>query len=234
MRPIDRFNLIDSIGRHLQEQMTTVDINTYLGGFGVPNPGTQMAGSKWVYVKELLAAQPDDVVVRVATDLALTVPGNHHSAATALHISITELGLSHCKEDFERALRDIARDPAAAIGHACTTLESICKAILDEYREEYPRDQSLQPLLKAATGILRLSPEQHADEDIKRLLGGLANAGIGLAVLRTKFSSFHGKGARQVRLGARHARLAVNALSAVGLFLVETAVDRRAATPTVD
>jgi hypothetical protein len=55
MKPIDRLNLIDRMGRYLQENMTTTDINAYLGGFGIKNDGTTVAASKWVYVKNLLS-----------------------------------------------------------------------------------------------------------------------------------------------------------------------------------
>lgn len=130
-----------------------------------------------------------------------------------------------CREDFEKALRDVDVDAPNAIGMASTTLESICKAILDEFEVPYPNDESLQPLLKSVFQSMNLSPDGHADPDLKRVLGGLSNAGSGLAVLRTKYSTFHGKGVHQLRLEKRHARLAVNALTAVGMFLVETYIE---------
>lgn len=132
----------------------------------------------------------------------------------------------HCREDFNKALRDAETDPANAIGMACTTLESICKAILDEIGTPYPKDESLHSLQKSVFQEIKLSPDAHADEDIKRTLGGLVNVGAGIAVLRTKYSTFHGKGATQQRLGKRHARLAINAISAVSLFLLETYQER--------
>jgi hypothetical protein len=127
-----------------------------------------------------------------------------------------------------RALSNVDSDPDAAMASASSTLESVCKQILDSYGEPYPRDESLQPLLKEAFSVLKLFPESQADEHIKRILGGLFNAGVGLGVLRTKFSSAHGKGAAQPRLVARHARLAVNAATTVGHFLLETCQERRA------
>ena len=73
---------------------------------------------------------------------------------------------------------------------------------------------------------MQLSPDGQADDDIKRILGGLVNVGAGIATLRTKYSNFHGKGKRQYRLGKRHARLAVNSLTTTGLFLLETYQER--------
>jgi hypothetical protein len=226
VKPGERFKAINSIAYHLQEQMTTTDINAYLGGFGVRNPGTTMARSKRVYVQELLADQSQEVIAEIAADLRLDAAGQASYSAGLLKVALDQQGLAQCAEDFGRALNEVARDPGTALGHASTTLESICKAVLDQHSVVYPRDESLQGLLKAATACLNLSPDGHADEEIKRILGGLTNAGVGLAVLRTKYSTFHGKGAKQRRLGGRHARLAINALAAVGLFIVETSVER--------
>lgn len=72
MRVLDRFELIDKIGRKLQSRMTTTDINTYLAGHGVRvSHATTMAGSKWVYVKELLAEAGTETIVRIADELEI-------------------------------------------------------------------------------------------------------------------------------------------------------------------
>jgi hypothetical protein len=123
-------------------------------------------------------------------------------------------------------------DPAQAMASASSTLESICKAILDSFKLDYPKDQSLQPLLKAVFSAMNLSPEMQAEEEIRRVLGGLLNAAIGIGVLRTKYSAAHGRGDRQKRLTQRHARLAINATSTIGLFLLETYQERFAVKAT--
>lgn len=226
MKPIERLNLIDTIGRHLQETMTTTDINTYLGSFGIENDGTTMAQSKWVYVKNLLSSTDETLLIRIADDLGLELPAIVSSGSIDLKILLDGSVYIHCRQDFNRALQDAETNPASAIGMACTTLESIYKAILDEMEKPYPKDESLQSLQKAVFQEMNLSPDAHADEDIKRTLGGLINVGAGIAALRTKYSTFHGKGAKQRRLVRRHARLAVNAMSTVGLFILETYQER--------
>ncbi len=226
MRKIDRFNLIDQIGRRLQSTMTTTDINVYLGGFGIANDGAAMVHSKWVYVKELLSNVDDSIVTQIALDLGLDIPSSEITGAIHLRSLLDGSAYAHAKRDFDKALRDVDVRPESAIGLASTTLESICKAILDSFDEAYPKDESLQSLQKAVFRKMQLSPENHADSDIKRILGGLVNVGAGIATLRTKYSDFHGKGHRQYRLGRRHARLAVNALTTIGLFLLETYQER--------
>ncbi len=225
MKPVDQLKLIDQIGRHLQSTMTTKDINVYMSRFGVDTPNLSMADSKWVYVKDILAKVDEGVIIKIAKDLDLYDSAETIFGSSQLISQLNNESMRVCKDDFEMALKDVESNPANAIGMASTTLESICKAILDVFEVSYPNDESLQPLLKLVYQTMNLSPDGHADPDLKRVLGGLSNAGLGLAVLRTKYSTFHGKGANQLRLDRRHARLAVNALTTVGMFLVETYIE---------
>ena len=49
MRQIERFQLIDKIGRELQSRMSYTDIDVYLRGFDVPPlEGDHSFNSKWV------------------------------------------------------------------------------------------------------------------------------------------------------------------------------------------
>jgi hypothetical protein len=75
MRKIERFDLIDRIGRELQSRMTFDDIDVYLSGFGVDTaPKDRSYNSKWVYTKDLLAAAPEETVIRIADELDLDHP----------------------------------------------------------------------------------------------------------------------------------------------------------------
>lgn len=76
MRQIERFQLIDKIGRELQSRMTYSDIDVYLKGFDIPPlQGEHSFNSKWVYTKERLAEAADEVVVRIADELE--IPHSH-------------------------------------------------------------------------------------------------------------------------------------------------------------
>lgn len=77
MKNIDRFNLIDKIGRELQSRMTYSDIDVYLKGFGIDaDAKTQdkSFGSKWVYSKEVLADEPDEIILSIADELEIEHP----------------------------------------------------------------------------------------------------------------------------------------------------------------
>lgn len=194
MKHLERMDLISKIGRHLQSTMTTVDINVYLSSFKVKTPNLSMADSKWVYVKEILGPIDESIIIRIAKDLGLYNSAEVAPGSIQLKSQLDKTSMPICRDDFEKALKDVETDPSNAIGMASTTLESICKVILDEFEVPYPTDESLQPLIKSVFQTMNLSPDGYADPDLKRVLGGLSNAGSGLAVLRTKYSTFHGKG----------------------------------------
>lgn len=73
MKRIDRINLIDRIGRELQSTMTYADIKTYLSGFGVDTDKSTSdnGGSKWVYVKDILASEPEKIILKIADELEI-------------------------------------------------------------------------------------------------------------------------------------------------------------------
>ena len=148
MKHFERVELISKIGRHLQSKMTTTDINTYFSTFTINTPNLSMAENKWLYVKEILGPIDESIIIRIAQDLGMhelreVVPGS-----TQLITHLEKTSMQVCRDDFEKALRDVEIDPPNSIGMASTALESICKAMLDVFEEPYPKNKSLQPLLK--------------------------------------------------------------------------------------
>ncbi len=226
-----RMNLVHEIALKLQQEMTTRQINQFLANYKIQGKASRV-DSKRVYVEELLQDADNSTILRIADDLGLEIPyrGTIKSVYT-LQTLLDGSAYYFAKRDFEQALADIETRPDNAICLACTTLESIYKAILDAFGESYPSKQDVQSLQKAVFQKMKLSPNGYADEDIKRVLGGLINVGAGLGAMRTKYSSCHGKGTsgKQYRLESRHARLAVNALTTIGLFILETYEERFAA-----
>ena len=208
--------------------MNTSGINIFLGGFGIEHEMVNIVPSKRVYVEQLLSDVSNSLLLQIARELDIETPKASTVTATDFHAYLDKGGFQSAAHDFERALEYLQSDAEQALGSASSTLESICKLILDAFAEPYPKDESMQPLLKAVFEKMDLSPEGHADPDIKRVLGGLLNSAIGIGLLRTKYSGFHGKGQEQKnkRLTERHARLAVNATTTIGLFLIETYNER--------
>lgn len=71
MRKIDRLNLIDTIGREIQSRMSYSDIDIYFKGFGIDVSSKQTSGanSKWVYSKEILSDESEDILISIADEL---------------------------------------------------------------------------------------------------------------------------------------------------------------------
>ena len=133
----------------------------------------------------------------------------------------------HVYETWSKALSRRTSDPEGAITLARTLLESVTKHILEEHSLEYDDGGDLPKLYGKAAAVLNLAPSQHAEEPIKRILGGVMSVVNGLGTLRNRLSDSHGRGKKlRVRPSQRHANLAVNAAGAVATFLVETHRER--------
>lgn len=134
----------------------------------------------------------------------------------------------HVHAMWSKALSRRTNDPEGAITLARTLLETVTKRILDEHSLEYSEKDDLPKLYGKAAAALNLAPNQHSEEPIKRILGGVTTLVNGIGTLRNRLSDSHGRGgALRVRPSQRHANLAVNASGAVATFLVETHRDRR-------
>lgn len=82
-----------------------------------------------------------------------------------------------------------AEDPAGAITTARTLLETVCKHILDDLKEEYPTDADLPKLYKITAEKLNLAPSQHSAAVFKQILGGCTSVVEGLGALRNRLGS---------------------------------------------
>ena len=86
MRRLEKINLIDQIGRELQSRMSYADIDIYMAACDVDtSKQTSNINSKWVYVKELLADEPDAKVLEIADELEV-----EHDYAATPEVSIAD------------------------------------------------------------------------------------------------------------------------------------------------
>ncbi len=148
-------------------------------------------------------------------------------AAAALRDKARNLDLDSVHADFERALTQADSDPADAITAACSTVESVCKCILDEMAKPYPTRKDVRGLVGEVAEHLSLSPgrddlPKEWEQDIRTILSGLFNVISGIGSLRTHAGDAHGKGKKLVPVDARIARLAIHAASTVSLFYIDT------------
>jgi hypothetical protein len=72
MKAIDRVKLINQIALKLQEQMTYVEIDSYLPAFGINCKDYKSStNSKRVYVQELLSNQKEEIILQIADELEI-------------------------------------------------------------------------------------------------------------------------------------------------------------------
>jgi hypothetical protein len=225
LKPNERYNLITSIALKLQAEQNTTGINILLSGYGIETESVDIVPSKRAYVIDLLKSQPDKLIMQIAGDQEIEIPRKDIQSNDHFKRILETNQLHSVIDDFNRAFENLETDPEQAIASASSTLESICKAICDFFNEDYPKAQHMQPLIAKAYKLLNLSPDQHADEQIKKILGGLNSVATGIGTLRSKNSSAHGHGTKKVKLNVRHSRLVVNSCMTIGLFLLETYYD---------
>ena len=149
--------------------------------------------------------------------------GTTGAVTAALSEVADNLNFESVQADFDRALSQAGADPEDAVTSACSTLESVCKCLLDEMDESYPSRQDIAGLAQAVEDKLNISPgRDDIEPDIKRILGGLTNVSRGIGSLRTHCGDAHGRGRDVQRIDSRIARLAIHSASTVALFFIET------------
>lgn len=136
-------------------------------------------------------------------------------------------GVTYVAQQITRMEVAVGTDTSLAIGTAKELIETCCKTILDDRNINYGKSLDIIQLVKLTSKELRLTPddiedEAKAAETIKRLLSNLAMITKGVAELRNKYGTGHGKAAKAKGLSPRHAKLAVGAASTLAVFLVET------------
>jgi len=140
----------------------------------------------------------------------------------SLEAVLRERDLAALDVEFERALDNVEKDPPTAVTSACAIVEAMCKLYIEDEALEPPSDQTAKPLWRVVQRHLGLDPAQISDDDLKRILTGLASIVDGIGAFRTHVGSAHGRGRAGYRPAARHARLAVHSAHSLVVFVLET------------
>lgn len=157
--------------------------------------------------------------------LTSTAPGGLPAVVFRAAIHLTDY--DSVQTEFERSLQAVDSDPEDAITAACSTVESVCKCILDQMKRPYPAKQDIKGLVSEVGKHLNLSPARedlpdNLARDIKQILSGLISVTSGIGALRTHGGDAHGRGRRKAPVDVRISRLAIHAASTVSLFYIET------------
>lgn len=160
-----------------------------------------------------------------------------HTARVA-HLVVHADALSEAsgiQAELGRVRRFGADYPDDAIGAAKQLIEATAKLVL--LKRNLPVDERLDlpALIKQAQQALHLHPAvappardgsspDNADS-IKRILGALTSAAIGVAELRNRYGTGHGRLAAPTGLGPRHARFAVGTAATWCELMLDTLAD---------
>lgn len=139
--------------------------------------------------------------------------------------------LTYVMQQITRMEAAVNEDPGLAIGTAKELIETCCKTILAERDVTVSKNSDISELVKQTAKVLKLTPDDIHDSakaanTIRRLLSNLATITKGVAELRNKYGTGHGRIADSRGLSPRHAKLAVGAASTLAVFLVETHHER--------
>lgn len=143
-------------------------------------------------------------------------------AVAAIDAELLDFSEGGVHDIWRKALERMTFDPEGAITLAKSLLESVLKHILDERKLAYSEKADLPELYRLVAKELNLAPDQHTEENFKRILGGITSVVNELGSLRNRLGDAHGRGKGGVRPAPRHAELAVNLAGSIALFLVET------------
>ena len=148
------------------------------------------------------------------------------TVSRSLQEIIQDHDLSALQTEFERILKNVESDPAAAVTASCALLESLFQTYITENGLEMPSDKSIKPLWNVVRKHLNLDAASMQDEDLRKIVSGLGSIVDGIAGLRTHKGSAHGHGKKQYKLEARHARLTAHAAVSLATFIFEVWLGR--------
>lgn len=129
--------------------------------------------------------------------------------------------------------------PDAAIGAAKEAVEATAKHVLIESGEQLSGKETIPELVSRAQRALdvhprSVAPDKKGADTIRKILGALSQAALGVNDLRNDYGSGHGRQHRASGLTARHARLAAQSADAWVRFVLDTLRRRDTGTSDTD
>ena len=150
------------------------------------------------------------------------IMGNKSVAASiTLDSILRKRDLPGVQKEFDRAINMINTDPGAAATAGCAIIESLLKIYIEDEVLTMPKDMDIGGLWKVVKNHIGLDPAKIQDDDLRKILSGLASIIDGIGALRTHAGSAHGQGRKMYKIEPRHARLVINASHTLTLFIID-------------
>ena len=176
---------------------------------------------KKIDLKKTLHLVDGETLLKMAIDLGIETPDFIPSIPTFKN----ELKSSYATaaQTFDKAYRNVEKDPNLAIGLANSALESIIKEILKDKRLEVPYNDrdTLSKLIKNICKAFRLYTEDSLPKEVQRIAQSLIACSNAIEDLRSTKTEMHGKTQDDFIINDPIcAFFIINAVSTVGLFLL--------------
>lgn len=114
------------------------------------------------------------------------------------------------------------KDFDGAVTNARTLIESICLYILEsKTKKKHNYDGNLLKLYKSVATILKMSPGNYDDDNLKQILSGVFSIINGVSGLRNTYSDSHGTAPSKIsyKIDERHSILTVNLAKTITEYL---------------
>lgn len=148
---------------------------------------------KKIDLKKTLHLVDGETLLKMAIDLGIETPDFIPSIPTFKN----ELKSSYATaaQTFDKAYRNVEKDPNLAIGLANSALESIIKEILKDKRLEVPYNDrdTLSKLIKNICKAFRLYTEDSLPKEVQRIAQSLIACSNAIEDLRSTKTEMHGK-----------------------------------------
>lgn len=182
-------------------------------------------GNGNIDLSNTLHGMPNEIVIRIATDLCIPTPGFLPIVPDKFKNILADVNQNAC-HNFERAIQNVYENPDESVTLAASVLDGIIKTILEhEKLQELKTETSGKSLGKQAQLITKRLSEMSSVEcpqEIATLCGQLRSIGQTVDNLRSDKATAHGKlGEEYVINEPLWGALAVNACATVGIFLWE-------------
>lgn len=119
-----------------------------------------------------------------------------------------------------KARSSIQSDPADSITRSSSYLESVCRLILTKTGEPLPKKKNMAQLIGDAVKVLDLSDDSEANNDLKKLFGGIKSIFQSIGSMRTHFGTAHGVAPGDYVPKEHYARLINDASATASTYLL--------------
>lgn len=173
-------------------------------------------------IETLTNISDNELIIKIAMDLWIETPWFIPTVPEIKNELKEENKNIH--DTFMKAFKSVSDSPDDAIGFANSALESIIKTILQDNRIEIEKDKK-DTLYKLSEKIIRvfwINPELDIPKEIKQIWSWLVKSCQWIEQLRSDKTDFHWKWKDDIIIkDSTYAYFVVNAVSTIGLFLLE-------------